>query len=75
VVPLSLGIELASGAMDTVIKRNTPIPFEAKKVFVTAHDDQTRAHFKVYEGERPMTKDNYFLGDFTVKDIEKALKG
>lgn len=75
VVPLSLGVELASGAMDPVIKRNTPIPIVGEKVFVTAHDDQTEARFKVFEGERPLAKENYFLGDFTVIGLEKAPKG
>lgn len=75
VVPLSLGVAISTGGMETVIKRNTPIPFEAKKGFKTASDNQTAAEFKVYEGERPLVKDNYLLGDFEITKIKKAPKG
>merc|ERR1719189_2064550 len=60
-VPLSLGIETVGGVMSKVIPRNTAIPTKKSQVFSTAADNQETVTIKVYEGERPMTKDNHLL--------------
>ncbi|CAD7952839.1 unnamed protein product [Amoebophrya sp. A25] len=73
VTPISLGIQTAGGAMTTVIPRNTTVP--AKKVrggFSTAADNQREVLVQVFEGERPLTKDNNMLGKFTLTDIKPA---
>ncbi|KAL6625644.1 heat shock 70 kDa protein cognate 4 [Neocallimastix californiae] len=75
VTPLSLGVETKIGIMSTIIKRNTPIPAKITKNFTTLYDYQTSITFPVYEGERPLTKDNHFLGDFKLCDIPPALHG
>ncbi|VFQ89506.1 unnamed protein product [Cuscuta campestris] len=75
VAPLSLGIEVRGSEMSVVIPRNTPIPTKMTDKYVTAIDNQTGAPFKVFEGEMPMTKDNYFLGKFYLHDIPPAPKG
>ncbi|KAL6625643.1 stress protein HSC70 [Neocallimastix californiae] len=76
VTPLSLGIRIKNGIMSTIIKRNTPIPAKiTEKDYTTLYDYQTSINFQVYEGERPLTKDNHFLGDFKLCDIPPALHG
>ena len=50
--------------MSKVIPRNTAIPTKKSQVFSTAADNQETVTIKVYEGERPMTKDNHLLGTF-----------
>ncbi|KAG0060257.1 Heat shock protein ssb1, partial [Podila epicladia] len=62
VVPLSLGVEMQGGVMAVVVPRNTAIPTIKKKTFTTTEDGQTTVQFPVYEGERPMTRDNNLLG-------------
>ena len=48
--------------MNVVVKRNTDIPTKiSKKGFTTTVDNQIRAPFFVYDGERSMTKDNNLL--------------
>ncbi|XP_074262968.1 heat shock 70 kDa protein 18-like [Silene latifolia] len=76
VTSLSLGIELYGGEMRVVIPRNTVIPTE-KMIgnLTTVHDNQTSAHFKVYEGERCMAQNNNLLGEFNLSDIPRAPKG
>ena len=69
VIPLSLGIETQGGVMNTMIKRNTQIPAEYKEIFTTAEDNQTSVDVKVFQGERPQTKNNHYLGEFKLDDI------
>lgn len=73
--PLSMGIETVGGVMSTIIPRNTVIPAKKQQIFSTAVDNQESVTIKVYEGERPMTKDNHLLGSFDLTGIPPAARG
>merc|ERR1711962_539090 len=73
--PLSMGIETVGGVMSKVIPRNTAIPAKKSQVFSTAANNQETVTIKVFEGERPMTKDNHLLGTFDVTGIPPAPRG
>ncbi|VDD76011.1 unnamed protein product [Mesocestoides corti] len=75
VCPLTLGIETVGGVMTKLIPRNTVIPTKKSQVFSTAADNQPTVTIQVYEGERPMTKDNHFLGKFDLTGIPPAPRG
>jgi molecular chaperone DnaK len=75
VTPLSLGIETLGGVHTVLIARNTTIPTSKSEIFSTAADSQTAVDVHVYQGERPLAKDNRLLGDFRLDGISPAPRG
>ncbi|MDR0365733.1 MAG: molecular chaperone DnaK [Bifidobacteriaceae bacterium] len=75
VTPLSLGIETEGGRMTNLIDRNTAIPTKRSEIFSTAQDNQPSVLIQVYQGERPMARDNKALGTFELTGIAPAPRG
>jgi molecular chaperone DnaK len=75
VTPLTLGIETMGGVMTALINRNTTIPTTKSQVFSTAEDNQPSVDIMVYQGERPMARDNKLLGSFRLDGIRPARRG
>ena len=75
VTPLSLGIETLGGVFTKLIERNTTIPTKKSETFSTAADSQTSVDIKIFQGERPMAKDNRLLGVFQLVGIPPASRG
>ncbi len=75
VTPLTLGIETLGGRFTPLIDRNTTIPTEQSKVFTTAENNQTQVDIQVFQGERPIARENKHLGNFMLDGIPPAPKG
>jgi molecular chaperone HscA len=69
VTPLSLGIETLGGLMDTIVPRNTKVPFKGGRQYTTSVDGQKNLMINIFQGERDLVKFNRKIGSFILKDI------
>lgn len=75
VTPLSLGVSTGSGDMTVVVTRNSQIPVRQSYNFMTRYDNQASCSFLIYAGERPLVKDNTYLGTIELSNITVAPRG
>jgi molecular chaperone DnaK len=58
-----------------LVERNTTIPCHKSETFSTAEDNQPGVDVHVFQGERPMARDNKSLGNFRLEGIKPAPRG
>lgn len=75
VVPLSLGIELLGGIVETIIPRNTPIPTIVKKYYTTYKDNQTGFKIHVVQGEGDTISSCRSLARFELSELPSQPAG
>jgi molecular chaperone DnaK (HSP70) len=71
-VPLSLGIEQIGGKMSKIIKKNSVIPVSITKSYTVADINDTEIDIKVYQGERDLCVNNFFIGNFKLSNIKNV---
>lgn len=75
VTPRSLNVETVGGFCDVVVTRNTKVPCEESRVFVTAHDGQRAVHVRVGQGESTRFSENTLLGELELSGLRPAPRG
>lgn len=75
VLPFTLVVEMGNGggSDDTVIERNSPIPFRKSIMITTTADNQSAVTIHVYE--RVRANENNVLGKFNLSGISPAPSG
>ncbi|XP_034235505.1 heat shock 70 kDa protein II-like isoform X2 [Thrips palmi] len=61
VTPLSLGTDEIGGRFSVIIPKNSPLPCKNTRYYVTVEDNQSTITSEVFQGERPLFKDNHSL--------------
>jgi molecular chaperone DnaK len=75
VVPRSLGVRTAGGFVDFIIERNSAIPIEQTRLFVTAKDNQQYVRIQVCQGEEETFDKNHKLGEVVLGNLRPAQRG
>ena len=75
VTPLTLSVETVNGFCDPVIERNTQVPCERSRVFVTAADNQTFVRVRISQGESSRFGENTLLGEVELAGLHPARRG
>jgi molecular chaperone DnaK len=75
VTPLSLSVETVGGYCDRLIGRNSPVPSEESRVFITTQDQQTKVVVRVCQGESKTFAENTCLGEVELDGLEPKPRG
>jgi molecular chaperone DnaK len=75
VTPLTLSVETVGGFCDALIARNTPVPCDRTREFVTAADNQTVVRVRVGQGESSRFVENTQLGELELSGLRPGQRG
>ena len=75
VTPLSLCVETVGSYSDILIDRNTPVPCERTREFVTVQDGQQVVRVRVAQGESKIFSENLLLGELELTGLRAAPRG
>jgi molecular chaperone DnaK len=75
VTPLTLSVETVGGYCDALIARNTPVPCDRTRTFVTAVENQTVVRVRVGQGESSRFGENTLLGELELSQLRAAPRG
>jgi molecular chaperone DnaK len=75
VTPHDLGIMTVSDLAETVIPKNSNVPANVKRRFVTVSDNQPRVKIVVYQGDERRIDKNEILGEFVLEGLRLAPAG
>jgi molecular chaperone DnaK len=74
VVPHSFGIATVGGYCEEIIRRNTRLPVESKKIFSTSRDKQEVVRIRVCQGQSRRLDENIVLGDLVLNRLPQRLR-
>ena len=69
VVPHSFGIATVGGYCEEIIRRNTQLPAESKRVFATSRDKQDTVRIRICQGQSRRLEENLVLGDLVLSKL------
>src|SRR5690606_18827441 len=75
VTPQTLRLGTAGGYTEPIIDKNTAIPIDRTRTFVTARDGQDRVKIRIYQGESRLAEECQSLGEFEFGGLRPAPRG
>ncbi|HEU4614785.1 MAG TPA: Hsp70 family protein, partial [Kofleriaceae bacterium] len=75
VTPRGLGIATVAGYCEELIRRNSRVPTETRKLFTTSRDSQDSVRIVVCQGESRRLDNNVVLGDLRLEGLPKRPRG
>jgi molecular chaperone DnaK len=75
VTPQTLRLGTVGGFTEAIIEKNTSIPIDRTRTFVTAADNQDRVKVRVFQGESRKQSECQLLGEFEFAGLRQARRG
>jgi molecular chaperone DnaK len=75
VTPRGLGIGTVAGFCEELIRRNSRVPTEMKKLFTTSRDDQDAVRIIVVQGESRRLDSNTVIADLRLDNLPRRPRG
>jgi molecular chaperone DnaK len=75
VTPQTLRLGTVGGWTEPIIEKNTAIPIDRTRTFVTARDGQEVVKIRIYQGESRLAEENQLLGEFEFGGLRQAVRG
>ena len=75
VTPQTLRLGTVGDFTEAVIDRNTSIPIDRTRTFVTARDNQDKVKIRIYQGESRKASECQMLGEFEFGGLRPASRG
>jgi len=75
VTPQSLRLGTIGDYTEAIIEKNTSIPIDRTRTFVTAADGQDKVKIRIYQGESRLASECQLLGEFEFGGLRKARRG
>ena len=75
VTPRGLGIGTVSGFCEELIRRNSRVPTETRKLFSTSRDHQDSVRIIVCQGESRRLDQNMVIGDLVLQNLPRRPRG
>jgi molecular chaperone DnaK len=75
VTPRGLGIATVAGFCEELIRRNSRLPAQMKRLFSTSRDQQASVRIVVCQGESRRLDNNTVIGDLVLHDLPPRPRG
>ena len=73
--PASYSVGLLGDVASVLIPRNSTIPTKKTASFTTTEDNQTELTVRIFQGERPLTNQNIYVGQVRLTGLPSAKSG
>lgn len=74
-IPYSIGIRTEGNLMSIILPKDTKLPIQSRKNFLTTEDNQTNMKIAIFIGDNSFVKDNVFMKKIIYEGIQPLPSG